>query len=151
MLARLVELGVWGAVLTGLTVVFIGPVSPVEMVVACVSALGGAFAARGMRLAAGVHLRGGRGAVRALRALPGSVVRGLALLTGAMAPGHPGGRVRRVRLRAGAGAGWAGTLLAASPDTCVLDVPNDDEVIVHALRPKAGPVEEAVARTDGAR
>ncbi|MBV6702954.1 hypothetical protein [Kitasatospora aureofaciens] len=151
MLARLVEIGVWGAVLTGLTVVFISSVSPVEMVVACVSALGGAFAARRMRLAAGVHVEGGRGAVRALLALPGSVVRGLAVLTVAMAPDHAGGSVRRIRLRPGAGAGWAGTLLAASPDTCVIDVPNDDEVIVHALRPNAGPVEEAVARTDGAQ
>ncbi|MFF3609346.1 hypothetical protein [Streptomyces sp. NPDC002463] len=45
-----------------------------------------------------------------------------------------GGKARCVRLRSGAGAGWAGTLLAASPDTCVIDVPRDDEVLVHALR-----------------
>ncbi|MEU8516427.1 hypothetical protein AB0C76_33310 [Kitasatospora sp. NPDC048722] len=151
MLARLVEIVVWAAALTGLTLVFVGSLSPVELLVACVTALGGAFAARRMRLAADVHVEGGRGAVRALLALPGSVVRGLAALTAATAFDATGGSVRRVRLRAGAGAGWAGTLLAASPDTCVIDVPRDDEVIVHALRPNAGPVEKAVARTDGAR
>ncbi|MFE7635285.1 hypothetical protein ACFU7Z_14795 [Kitasatospora sp. NPDC057518] len=151
MLTRLVEIVVWGAVLTGLTVVFISSVSPVELLVAVLAASGGAVAARRMRLAAHVRVGGGRGAVRALLALPGSVVRGLAVLTAAMAPGHGDGRVRRIRLRPGAGAGWAGTLLAASPDTCVIDVPRDDEVVVHALRPTPGPVEEAVARTDGAR
>ncbi|MFD4656851.1 hypothetical protein ACFWP2_14635 [Kitasatospora sp. NPDC058444] len=151
MLTRLVEIVVWGAVLTGLTVVFIGSVSPVELLVAVTAAWGGAVAARRMRLAARVRVGGGRGAVRALLALPGSVVRGLAVLTAAMAPDHGGGRVRRIRLRPGAGAGWAGALLAASPDTCVIDVPRDDEVVVHALRPAPGPVEEAVARTDDAR
>ncbi|MFF3006737.1 hypothetical protein ACFVTF_28505 [Kitasatospora sp. NPDC057940] len=146
MLARLVEIVVWGAVLSGLTVVFISVVSPVELVVAGVAALGGALAAQRMRLAAGVHIAGGRGAVRALVALPRAVLRGFAVLVAAMAAAPSAARVRRIRLRPGAAAGWAGVLIAASPDTCVIDVPSDDEVVVHALRPGTGPVEETVAR-----
>ncbi|MFH8623310.1 hypothetical protein ACH4A8_15620 [Streptomyces vietnamensis] len=145
------EIAVWWAVLTAATVVFISSVSPVELVVGALAALGGAFAARRMRLAAGGRAKGGRGAVRALVALPGSVVRGLGVLTAALVTDPAGALVRRVRLRPGAGAGWAGTLLTASPDACVIDVPRDDEVLVHALRPGAGPVERAVARADGAR
>ncbi|MFD9791464.1 hypothetical protein ACFWXK_11000 [Streptomyces sp. NPDC059070] len=147
----LVEVLVWWAVLTGLTVVLISSVSPVELLVAVASALGGAFTAHRMRRAAGGHLRGGRGAPGALRALPGSVLRGLVALGPALGAGPAGATVRQVRLRPGAGAGWAGTLLAVSPDTCVIDVPADDEVVVHALRPKAGAVEMAVADKDGER
>ncbi|MFB6605180.1 hypothetical protein ACFCXR_20750 [Streptomyces noursei] len=150
MLAPL-EIVVWWAVLTGLTVVFISSVSPVEMLVAVLAALGGAVAARRMRLAAGGRVRGCRGAPRALLALPGSVVRGLATLVSAVATDPAGGIVRRVRLRPGASAGWAGTLLGASSETCVIDVPGDGEVLVHALRVGVGPVEEAVARADDAR
>ncbi|MGX1547327.1 hypothetical protein [Streptomyces adustus] len=148
----LVEVVVWWAMLTGLTVVFISSVSPAELLIATLAALGGAVTARRMRLAAYGHVEGDRGALRALVALPGSVVRGMVVLVVALAadPGA-GGSVRRIRLRPGADAGWAGTLLAASPDTCVIGVPRDDEVVVHALRPKAGPLEKAVARPDGAR
>jgi hypothetical protein len=141
------EVVVWWAVLTGLTVVFISSVSPVELVVAVLAALAGAFAARRMRLVAGVQARGWRGAPRALAALPGSIMGGLAVLGAATATDPPRATVRRIRLRPGTSASWAGTLLAASPDTCVIDVPGDDEVVVHALGPGSGPVEEAVART----
>ncbi|MFI2735753.1 hypothetical protein [Streptomyces sp. NPDC018711] len=141
----MLEIVVWWAVLTAATVVFISSVSPVELLVAVVAALGGAFAARRIRQAVG-----GRGAGRALLALPGSVVRGLAALTAALVTGQAGATVRRVRLGPGTGAGWAGTLLATSPDTCVIDVPHD-EVLVHTLRRGAGPMERAVARADGAR
>ncbi|MFH8839004.1 hypothetical protein [Streptomyces sp. NPDC017868] len=148
---EVLEIVVWWAVLTAATVVFISSVSPVELLVAVVAALGGAFAARRIRQAVGGRAGGGRGAGRALLALPGSVVRGLAALTAALVTGQAGATVRRVRLGPGTGAGWAGTLLATSPDTCVIDVPHDDEVLVHTLRRGAGPMERAVARADGAR
>ncbi|MFC9588771.1 hypothetical protein [Streptomyces sp. NPDC056944] len=145
------EVVVWWAVLTATTVVLISSVSPVELLVAALAALGAAFAARRMRLAAGVRPQGGRGAVRALVVLPGAIARGLAVLISALVGDPAGARVRRVRLRPGAGAAWAGTLLATSPDTCVIDVLHDDEVLVHALRPGTGPVEHAVARAEGTR
>ncbi|MFB7908296.1 hypothetical protein ACFC1T_17845 [Kitasatospora sp. NPDC056076] len=151
MFARLVEIVLWGAVLTGLTVVFISAVSPVEMVVAATAGLGGAFAARRMRMAAGVHAVGGSAALRALVALPHAVLRGLAVLVAAAAADPTDGAVRRIRLRPGAAASWAAVLIAASPDTCVIDVPGDAEVVVHALRPGSGPVEEAVAGKDTER
>ncbi|MFF0476426.1 hypothetical protein [Streptomyces sp. NPDC004284] len=145
------EIVVWWAVLTAATVVFISTVSPVELLVAALAALAGAFAARRVRLAVGGRAKGGRGAVRALVALPGSVVRGLAVLTAALVTDPGGATVRRIRLRPGAGAGWAGTMLATAPDTCVLDVPHDDEVLVHTLSRGPGPMERAVARAGGAR
>ncbi|MFF7441839.1 hypothetical protein [Streptomyces sp. NPDC008122] len=144
------EIVVWWAVLTATTVVLISTVSPVELLVAVLAAAFAAFAARRMRLAAGGRAKGSRGGARALAALPGSVVRGLGVLVAVMVTEPAGGKVRRVRLRTGTGAGWAGTLLAASPDTCVIDVPRDDEVLVHALSPPgAGAVERAVTRADG--
>ncbi|KPI00078.1 hypothetical protein OV450_0850 [Actinobacteria bacterium OV450] len=147
----LVEIVVWWAVLTGLTVIFISSVSPVELLVAVLAALGAAVMAHRMRRVAGGRLRGGRGAPGALLALPGSVLRGLAVLVTAMVTDPAGATVRHLRLRPGADAGWAGALLAASADTCVLDVPADDEAVVHALRPGAGAVEEAVAAKGSAR
>ncbi|MGW7442008.1 hypothetical protein [Kitasatospora sp. NPDC054795] len=139
-----VEIVVWCAGLLGLTVVSISSVTPAELAVAGVAAVGGAPAARRMRLAAGAGFTGARCAARSVLSLPRAVVRGLAVLVAAMA--HcPETAVRRVRLKPGADAGWAGVLLAASPDTCVIDVPGHDEVVVHALRPDAGPVERAVA------
>ncbi|AUY47917.1 hypothetical protein [Streptomyces sp. CB01881] len=145
----LVEIVVWWAVVTVVTVVLISSVSPVELLVAVLSALGAAFAARRMRLAAGGHFYGGQGAPGALLALPGSVLRGLAVLVTATAARPADATVRHLRLRPGAG--WADTLLAASPDTCVIDVPADDEVVVHALRPRAGVVEEVVTHSGGRR
>ncbi|MEV0533538.1 hypothetical protein [Kitasatospora sp. NPDC050463] len=146
------EIAVWCAVLLGLTLVSISSVSPVELAVAGAAALGGAFAARRMRLAAGSGFRGDpRRAARAVAAVPWAVLRGLAVLVAAMAHRPDDAAVRHVRLRPGTDAGWAGVLLAAAPDTCVIDVPGNDEVVVHALRPEAGPVEAAVTRRDGSR
>ncbi|SEL26983.1 hypothetical protein [Streptacidiphilus jiangxiensis] len=143
-----VEFVVWWAVLAGLTVVFISSVSPVELLVAGVAAVGGAFAAVRMRRVAGVRLTGVRRAARAVLALPRAVLRGLVVLVAALA--HPtDATVRRIRLRPGADAGWAGALVGASPDTCVIDVPSPDEVVVHALRPGEGPVERLIARGGG--
>ncbi|MFD4950585.1 hypothetical protein [Streptomyces sp. NPDC058451] len=146
----MVEIVVWCGVLIGVTVVSISSVSPVELMVAGLAALGAAFAARRMRLAAGVHVRGARGAVRAAVSLPWAVVRGLAVLVSSVATDPTNASVRRVRLRPGADGGWAGTLIAASPDTCVLGIPRED-VVVHALRPDRGPVEALVARAGGRR
>ncbi len=143
-LRAVVEFVVWWAVLAGLTVVFISSVTPVELLVAGVAAVGGALAAVRMRRIAGVRLTGVRGAVAAVLALPRAVLRGLAVLVAALA--NPAdAAVRRIRLRPGADAGWAGVLLGASPDTCVVDVPCPDEVVVHTLRPGKGPVERALA------
>ncbi|MDH6129042.1 hypothetical protein [Kitasatospora sp. GP82] len=141
-----VEIVVWCAVLLALTVVSISSVSPVELAVAGVASVGGAVAARRMRLAADAGFTGARRAAGAVLSLPRAVVRGLAVLVAAMTQCPNAAVVRRIRLKPGADAGWAGALLAASPDTCVIDVPGNDEVVVHALRPEAGPVEEAVAR-----
>ncbi|MFF4759357.1 hypothetical protein [Streptomyces sp. NPDC001292] len=151
MWAGTVEIVVWCAVLIGVTVVSISSVSPVELTVAGLAALGGAFAARRMRLAAGVRVKGVRSAARAAVALPYAIVRGLAVLVSSVAAHPVEATVRRVRLRQGAAAAWAGTLITASPDTCVIGIPRDDVVLVHALRPEAGPVEAAVARTGGRR
>ncbi|MFI6847748.1 hypothetical protein OG535_29685 [Kitasatospora sp. NBC_00085] len=141
-----VEIVVWCAVLLGLTVVLISSVTPVELAVAGVAAVGGALAARRMRLAADAGSTGARCAARSVLSLPRTVVRGLAVLVAAVGRRPSAAVVRRVRLKPGADASWAGALLAASPDTCVIDVPGNDEVVVHALRPDAGPVEKAVAR-----
>ncbi|MFJ8351378.1 hypothetical protein ACIQ9J_34440 [Streptomyces sp. NPDC094153] len=141
----------WWAVLTGVTVVSISTVSPVELTVAGLAALAGAFAARRMRPAGGVRVTGFRHAARAALALPYGLARGLAVLVSSVAARPAEATVRWVRLRPGADAAWAGTLIAASPDTCVIGIPGDDVVLVHALRPDAGPVEAAVAGTDGRR
>ncbi|MEU7384572.1 MULTISPECIES: hypothetical protein [unclassified Streptomyces] len=151
MRAATVEIVVWCAVLFGVTVVSISTVSPVELTVAGLASLGAAFAARRMRPAAGVRVRGIRCAARAAVSLPYAVVRGLAVLVSSVAARPVEASVRRTRLRPGADAAWAGPLIAASPDTCVIGVPRDDVVLVHALRPEAGPVEAAVARTGGRR
>ncbi|MFF9125370.1 hypothetical protein ACF09J_19050 [Streptomyces sp. NPDC014889] len=151
MRAATVEIVVWCGVLTVLTVVSISSVSPVELTVAGLASLAGAFAARRMRLAAGVHVTGVRRAARAALSLPYGLARGLAVLVSSVAARPAEATVRRVRLRPGADAAWAGTLIAASPDTCVIGIPRDDVVLVHALRPDTGPVEAAVARTGGSR
>ncbi|MFG2819617.1 hypothetical protein ACGFX4_09340 [Kitasatospora sp. NPDC048365] len=146
----MLEIAMWFAVLLGVTVVSIGSVSPVELVVAGIAALGGALVARRMRRVAGVQVAGARGAGRAVLALPAAVGRGTAVLVKAVV--RPSGRaavVREVRLAPGADAGWAGVLVAASPDTCVVDVPDARGLVVHALGPEPGPVETAVARPGG--
>ncbi|WP_281156647.1 hypothetical protein [Streptomyces sp. HYC2] len=151
MWAATVEIVVWCGVLTGVTVVSVSSVSPVELTVAGLASLGGASAARRMRLATGVHVTGARRAARAAVPLPYAVARGLAVLVSSVATRPGDAAVRRVRLRPGAHAAWAGTLIATAPDTCVIGIPRDDVVLVHALRPDAGPVEAAVARTGGRR
>ncbi|MGW5128406.1 hypothetical protein ACWEQ7_31060 [Streptomyces sp. NPDC004069] len=139
MWAGTVEIVVWCGVLVGVTVVSISSVSPVELTVAGLASLGGAFAARRMRLAAGVRVEGARTAARAALSLPYAIARGLAVLAASVAARPVDATVRRVRLRPEADAAWAGTLIAASPDTCVIGIPRADVVLVHALRPDPGP------------
>ncbi|MGW1892341.1 hypothetical protein ACWCP6_19110 [Streptomyces sp. NPDC002004] len=148
MRAGLVEIAVWCGVLTAIVVVSISSLSPVELIVAGLSALGAAFAARRMRLATGLGWQGARHAARATALLPGAVLRGCAALLTMMVRNPEGAVLRRIALRRGVDAGWAGVMLAASPDTCVIDIPRDDEVLVHALSSGAGPVEMAVRRLD---
>ncbi|BBA95547.1 hypothetical protein RVR_447 [Actinacidiphila reveromycinica] len=121
-----VEVAAWWALLVALDVVLISSVGPVELLVAAVAAAGGALAARRVRRAVRLGRPHGRGAPRAVAALPWSLLRGTAVLARAVLRGgrRPGG-VRRVVLRPGTGAGWAGLLLAASADTCVLTVDED--------------------------
>lgn len=165
-----VEIAVWCAVLVGVTVVSISSVGPVELAVAGGAALGGAFAARAIRLAVGSSPSGVHGALRTVLLLPGAVVRGcLQLARTVLGPPagrretgsesgsasgsasgddtHPGGPgFRRIELRAGAGAGWAGLALAASPDTCVIRAYGAEAVEAHTLRPEPNAVERVVAR-----
>lgn len=145
------EIAVWAVVLLGITVVSISSVSAVELLVAGIAALGSAFAARRVRLAAGADLHGVRGVLRATLALPWAVARGMGLLVAALARRPRQATVRRIRLRPDVGGAWAAALIAASPDTCVIDAQRDDEVLVHALPPGTGPVEKAVARAAGER
>ncbi|MEV6206247.1 hypothetical protein [Kitasatospora sp. NPDC051914] len=136
------EIAVWWCVLTGLTVVLISTVSPVELLVAALAALGAAFAARAMCLASGTEWRGARRAGRAVIRLPRSVLRGCAALLSALARRDEGGaRLHRVVLREGSDPGWAGAALAASPDTCVIDMPHGDDALVHTLGDRPGPME----------
>ncbi|MFE0510689.1 hypothetical protein [Streptomyces sp. NPDC058964] len=145
-----VEIASWFAVLTGVAVVCISTVSPAELVVAASAALGGAFAVRRMRLAAGVRWGGGRGGLRAARSVPPAVLGGIASLLVALVHRPDSRRLRRLTLREGTDAGWAAAAVAASPDTCVVDIPRDDEVLVHSLRARAGSVERIVSRGEGA-
>lgn len=149
MRVAVLEIAVWSGVLVGMTLILISSVSPVELLVAGVAALGGAFAARRLRLAAGIGLGGARGALRSVVRLPGAVLGGCAVLVRALVRGPRAAGLRRMRLRPGVGAGWAATLVAASPDTCVLEIGagERDEVLVHALGSRPGPVERVVADT----
>ncbi|MFJ3233991.1 hypothetical protein [Streptomyces sp. NPDC086787] len=148
--AAAVEVMAWFAVLSAMAVVCVGPLSPVELTVGALAALGGAFAARRVRLAAGVGWGGGRGAPRAVLMLPAAVVGGIAALLTTLAHRRGSGsrRLRRVRLRDGCDAGWSAAAMAFSPDTCVLGIPRDDEVLLHSLRARPGPVERAVSRAE---
>jgi hypothetical protein len=172
------EVAAWWVLLAALDVVLISSVNPVELLVAAGAALAGALAAHRLRRAVGIGRPHGRGALRALAALPWSLLRGSAALAGAVVRGgrRPGG-VRRVVLRPGTGAGGAGLLLAASADTCVLTIDEDGAdgtdgtrgadgtdgtsaaggarqgaaVRVHALRRAPGAVERALTGPDGPR
>ncbi|WP_435175247.1 hypothetical protein [Actinacidiphila sp. bgisy145] len=163
------EVAAWWVLLAALDVVLISSVNPVELLVAAGAALAGAMAAHRLRRAVGIGRPHGRGALRALAALPWSLLRGSAALAGAVVRGgrRPGG-VRRVVLRPGTGAGGAGLLLAASADTCVLTIDEDGAdgtdgtsaaggarqgaaVRVHALRRAPGAVERALTGPDGPR
>lgn len=160
-----VEIAAWWLVLLAVTVMLISSVGPVELLVAAVAAMGGALAARRTRRAVGLGWPRGRGAPRAAMALPWSLVRGVAVLArDTFGGGKRPGAVRRVLLRPGTGAGWAGLLLAASADICVLTTDEDSDedgngggtrggvgsgrprtgVRVHALRREPGAVERAL-------
>jgi len=157
-LGAIAETVVWGGALFGVTVVSITSVGPVEVAVAGSAALGGALAARAIRRAAEIVPSGGRGALRAAAALPPALLRGCLLLMSATlgGPARLGGPdtgpgFRRIVLREGTGPAWAGLVLAASPDTCVIGmdgVASVDEVTVgvHVLRQEPNVVERAVAR-----
>lgn len=158
--AAVVEVGAWWAVLCAVTVVSVGPLDTVELVVAAVAAAGAALAARWVRLAAGVTLGGTRGAARAALLLPWSVLRGCGLLVAALVGAdrlggkRTGARVpvfRQVTVREGAGVGWAGLVLAAGADTCVVQAGEDGAVELHALGSAPGPVERALTEEGGLR
>lgn len=160
-LAAAGEVSAWAAVLFGVTVVSISSVGPVESAVAGAAALGGALAARAVRRAMADVPAGGRGALRAAAVLPWTLLRGLGLLAlaafrGPAALGARGPGIRRIALREGTGPGWAGLVLAASPDTCVIGADRGQDghgatVAAHVLRQEPTAAERAVARNGGAR
>ncbi|MBM9508408.1 hypothetical protein [Actinacidiphila acididurans] len=148
--AAVIEVGTWWAALFGLTVMSISSVGPVDLAVAGAAGGGAAFAARWVRLAAGVTLGGTRGALRAVLLLPWSVVRGFGLLVASLlGSAERAPAFRQVAVRGGTGVGWAGLALAASPDTCVVQADDDGEVRVHALGSDPGPVERLLTRQGG--
>ncbi|MEW1910058.1 hypothetical protein AB0442_16645 [Kitasatospora sp. NPDC085895] len=144
MVAGAAEIAVWWGALTGLTVLLISTVSPVELLVAATAALGAACAARAMRRAAGVRWRGAHGAGRAVLLLPWAVLRGCGTLLAAAVRRPEDAVLRRTAVRRGTDPGWAGIVLAASPDTCVLDMPHEDDPLLHTLDRRPGPVEKTV-------
>ncbi|MFG2875439.1 hypothetical protein ACGFYU_10590 [Streptomyces sp. NPDC048337] len=148
-------LGWWGA-LTGIALVAISAVDPVELLVAGAAAAGAAAVALRMRRAAGVRVRGTSRALRACASLAFAAVAGLGTLVRVIArPAVRVGRIRRVRLRTGADPGWAGVALGWSADTCVVDLPEPSEgpaeAVVHTFRDSSGGPERAVGRRDGTR
>ncbi|MFC9292580.1 hypothetical protein ACFTWH_30480 [Streptomyces sp. NPDC057011] len=159
MRGAVVEFLVWWAALTGIALVSISAVDPVELLVAGAAAAGAAAVAVRMRRAAGVRVRGASGALRTCAALPFAAVAGLGTLVRVMArPAGREGRIRRVRLRGGADPGWAGAALGWSADTCVVDLsePRDPpggpaEAVVHTFRDSPGGPERAVARPEDTR
>jgi hypothetical protein len=140
----LAEVAVWSVLLTGVTLVSISTLSLVESVVAVVAAVAGGYAARRVRLAAGAAPGGRRGAMTTLLLLPVAVLRGGAALTGALLRGRADGGLRRATLKPGTGPGWAGAAVAFSPDTCVVGMPRDDELLLHTLGGRPGAVERAL-------
>ncbi|MYT23359.1 hypothetical protein GTW69_24250 [Streptomyces sp. SID7760] len=157
-----IEILVWWAVLMGVTVVCVSSLGSVELLVAAVTAAAAAVVVRRMRRAADVRVSGFSGAPRAVAGLPLAAFRGLAVLAGVVAgrgagpgggPEAGSGRIRRLRLRAGADPGWAGIVLGWSADTCVTDLPDEGaEAVLHSFGadPGGGP-QHAVAGRDGAR
>ncbi|MFB6617561.1 monovalent cation/H+ antiporter complex subunit F [Streptomyces sp. NPDC056367] len=103
-----------------------------------VAAVGGAFAARRVRLAAGADVRGGHGAARAVRSLPHAVVRGLGRLVAALAGRPDGAGVRRVRLTPGTDPAWAGVLIGASAESAYDRSAYQDLALVLAVLAPAG-------------
>lgn len=143
--AAVIEVGAWWAVLCALTVVAVGPLDTVEYVVAVAAGCGAALAVRWVRRTAGVELGGVRGAGRAVLLLPWSLLRGFALLLVALVrPGAVPTQFRRAAVRDGAGAGWAGLALAASPDTCVVRAEGRGDIELHTLGSAPGPMERAL-------
>lgn len=145
----LAEITAWWAVLTGLTLICISTVSVAELAVAVAAALGGALAARRIRRAAGVRIHGATGAAATALRLPGAVLAGSARLAVSLVHGRREAGLHRVRLRAGADAGWAGLVMGASPDTCVVEVTRPDELLVHRLGSSPGSLERVLSRRDG--
>ncbi|WP_055588917.1 hypothetical protein [Peterkaempfera griseoplana] len=130
--AAVVELGGWLGVLTAVTVVAVSTVTPAELVVAVAAAVCGAVAARTVRRAAGVVVPGGtHRAGRAAAVLPWSMASGVWVLLRTLARRHRRGAFRSVRLPEGTDPAWAGVVLAASADTCVLDVAGRSDVLLH--------------------
>ncbi|MFB7668221.1 hypothetical protein ACFC1R_30600 [Kitasatospora sp. NPDC056138] len=140
------EVALWSGVLVIMTVMLISSVSPVELVVAAVTGVGGALCARRVRLAAQVSVTGWRGACRAvLLLLPFALLRGCSVLLRSLGRRREAPDVwQLVRLHDGTDAGWAGVLTAASPDTCVVDSPSSGELLVHAFHEGGGPLQRAL-------
>lgn len=142
-------LAVWTA-LTALTLTIISTPGPVEAAVACTVAAGAAAIALRTARVAAAGPRPAAGLPRVLVRLPLAAVRGCGSLLRALARSGPHGKLRRVRLREDADAGWAALALSWSADTCVVDVPEGRrEARVHFFGEGHGAPERALARRPG--
>ncbi|MEU6996402.1 Na+/H+ antiporter subunit E [Streptomyces sp. NPDC046465] len=143
------EVLLWVALLLLLYVIFVGPVTPLELVVGAGISVLGAVAARAVRRASGVGLGGLGPCLAALRVWPLACVAELAGLGAAMVRavrGRPArGVFRTVRLRPDVGPAWAATVLSSTPGAYVLDV-DGAELRVRALDGNPSRLEQALAQ-----
>lgn len=144
------EVLLWAVLLLALYVIFVGPLSLLELAVGAGLAVLAAGAARAVRRASGVRVDGLGRCLAALRVWPLTCVTELVGLGAAVARalrGRPArGGFRTVRLRAGVGPAWAATLLSSTPGAYVLDT-NGTELRVRALDGKPSRIEQALAVT----
>ncbi|MFF3644113.1 hypothetical protein [Streptomyces sp. NPDC002564] len=143
---------VWTVLLFALYVVFVGPLSVLELGVGAGLAVLGALAGRAVRRASGVRVGGLGRCLAALRVWPVACATELAGLCGAVARalrGRPAdGRWRTVRLRPDVGPAWAATLLSSTPGAYVVDSA-DRDLTLRSLTPGTSRLERALCPAEG--
>ncbi|MFJ5033814.1 hypothetical protein ACIQB5_38415 [Streptomyces sp. NPDC088560] len=120
------EVLVWWAVLVVVDLMFITPVTALELLVAAGGAAIAAVAARAVRTASGAGLGGTRRWASAALMWPAAVLGDLGRLCGVTARAvrgrSPEGSLKTLSLRSGTGAAWACAVLSATPGAYVVDV-----------------------------
>ncbi|QHA08295.1 hypothetical protein GQF42_38005 [Streptomyces broussonetiae] len=120
------EVLVWWTVLVGVYLMFITPVTALELLVAAGGAAIAAVAARAVRVASGAGVGGTRRWASAALTWPGAVLADLGRLCGvtarAVSGRSPQGSMKTLSLRSGTGAAWACAALSATPGAYVVDV-----------------------------